>query len=223
MVGRAGSPAEFDPISILTNFMHALARCLLLPLALAVTAPHAAAQARKGRAMELGEMLGQSCMSCHGTRGTSTEQAVPTIGGQTEQYLNASLKAYRDARRPSTIMERIAQGYSTKELEALATYFAAQSFGRPAQPTDAEKVVRGEAVHERKCNRCHLHGGRDTNEAESPLLAGQKLDYLRRNMEEILAGKRSIEIKMDAALREITREEIDATLHYYASQHGDLN
>lgn len=203
--------------------MHALARCLLLlPLSLSLAAP-AAAQARKGRAMDLGEMLAQSCMACHGTRGTSTEQAVPTIGGQTEQYLSTSLKAYREARRPSTIMERIAQGYTTKELDAMAAYFAAQTFGRPEQPTDPEKVVRGEAVHLRKCNRCHLHGGRDTNEAESPLLAGQKLDYLKRNMAEILAGKRSIEIKMDAALREITREEIDATLHYYAAQHEGAN
>lgn len=183
----------------------------------------AAGQSRRARALELGEMLAQSCMACHGTRGTSTQQAVPTIGGQPEIYLATSMKAYRDGSRPSTIMERIAKAYSTKELEALAVYFASQPFGRPEQVTDPDKVTRGEAVHMRKCNKCHLHSGRDTNDAESPLLAGQKLEYLRRNMDEILAGRRAIEIKMDAALREITREEIDATLHFYASQHGDLN
>jgi len=198
-------------------------RCLAAGvLAIALAAP-AAAQSRRAKALELGEMLAQSCMACHGTRGTSTQQAVPTIGGQTEAYLNTSMKAYRDGSRPSTIMERIAKAYSSKELGALAIYFSSQPFGRPEQVTDAEKATLGEAVHMRKCNRCHLHSGRDTNEAESPLLAGQKLEYLRRNMDEILAGRRAIEIKMDAALREITREEIDATLHFYASQHGALN
>lgn len=196
----------------------ALLACLILGLA----AAPAAAQSRKARALELGEMLAQSCMVCHGTRGTSFQQAVPTIGGQTAEYLSASMKAYRSGSRPSTIMERIAQAYSSKEIDALSAYFAAQPFGRPKQATDAEKAVRGEIIHGRKCNRCHLHAGRDTNEAESPLLAGQKLEYLRRNMEEILTGQRTIEIKMDAALRELTREEIDATLHFYAAQHGDL-
>lgn len=191
----------------------------LLALGLAVPA---AAQSRKARDRELGEMLAQSCIACHGTRGTSTQQAVPTIGGQTEAYLNATMKAYRAGSRPSTIMERIARAYSSKELDAIAAYFSAQPFGRPRQATDPEKATRGEAVHMRKCNRCHLHNGRDSNEAESPLLAGQKLDYLRRNMEEVLSGQRSVEIKMDAALRELTREDIDATLHFYASQHGDL-
>lgn len=191
-------------------------------LAVVLSAP-AAAQSRRERALETGEILAQSCMACHGTRGTSTQQAIPTIGGQTETYLGASMKAYRDGSRPSTIMERIAKAYSTKELKAMAAYFASQPFGRPEQATDPDKVARGEAIHMRKCNRCHLHRGRDTNEAESPLLAGQKLEYLRRNMDEILAGRRAIEIKMDAALREITREEIDATLHFYAAQHGDLN
>ena len=191
-------------------------------LALMAAGP-ADAQSRKGRSLEVGEMLAQSCMTCHGTRGTSSEQEVPTIGGQSEQYLTATMKAYRDGRRPSTIMDRIAKAYSTKEIDALAVYFAAQPFGRPQQAVDPEKVARGQIVHGRKCNRCHLHGGRDANEAESPLLAGQKLDYLRRNMDEIMAGKRSIEIKMDAALREITREEIEATLHFYAAQHGELN
>ena len=195
---------------------------LLAALTLALAATPAAAQTRKARAMELGEMLAQPCMACHGTRGTSTEQVVPTIGGQSETYLNANLKAYREGRRPSIIMERIARAYSTKELEALSLYFSLQPFGRPQQVTDPEKVARGQAIHMRKCNKCHLHSGHDTNEAESPLLAGQKLDYMRRNMDEIVAGKRSIDIKMDAALREITREEVDATLHFYASQHGDL-
>lgn len=195
--------------------------CLLLALAAAVPA-WAQKSDKKARAVELGEMLAQSCMACHGTRGASSQQAIPTLGGQIDAYLVTSMKAYREGTRPSTVMERIAKAYSSREIEALAAYFSIQPFVRPPQDTDPDKVARGQAIHMRKCNRCHLHNGRDTSEADSPLLAGQKLEYLQRNMAEILSGKRTIEIKMNSALLEITRDEIDATLHFYAAQHGDL-
>lgn len=177
---------------------------------------------RKARDIERGAMLGQSCMACHGTRGASTEPAVPTIGGQLDAYLALSLKSFRDGSRPSTVMERIAKGYSSKEIEALAAYFSVQPFVRPLQQTDPDKVARGQAIHRRRCNRCHLHDGRDTTEVDSPLLAGQKLEYLQRSMEDILADRRAIETKMRSTLMELSREEIDATLHFYASQHGEL-
>jgi len=196
--------------------------CITLTLTVAATA-WAQRSDKKARSIELGEALGQSCMACHGTRGASTEQAIPIIGGQNDVFISLSMKAYRDGTRPSTIMERIAKGYSTKEIEALAAYFSTQPFLRPLQETDPEKVTRGQSVHARKCKKCHLHNGRDAIDTDSPLLAGQKLQYLRRNMEEILTGKRSVEIKMDAALREITREEVEATLHFYAAQHGELH
>lgn len=197
--------------------------CSALVLAAAAAAPAWAQKSdKKARAIELGAMLGQSCMSCHGTRGASTQQAVPIIGGQNDVFLVISMKAYRDGLRPSAVMERIAKGYSTKEIEALAAYFSAQPFLRHMQDTNPEKVTRGQSIHGLKCKKCHLHDGRDTSETDSPLLAGQKLEYLQRNMAEVLSGKRAIEIKMDAALRELNRDEIDATLHFYASQQGEL-
>jgi sulfide dehydrogenase cytochrome subunit len=194
-----------------------------IALTLAATAPAWAQKSdKKTRAIELGEMLGQSCMACHGTRGASTQQAVPIIGGQNDVFLGISMKAYRDGTRPSAVMGRIAKAYSTKEIDALAAYFSTQPFLRPKQETDPEKVTRGQAIHGRKCKKCHLHDGRDTGDTESPLLAGQKLEYLQRNMAEILDGRRVVEIKMDAALKELTRDEIEATLHFYAAQQGEL-
>lgn len=192
--------------------------CFLLSLA--VGTAHAQ---KKARAAELGEALGQTCMGCHGPSGGSFEQPIPTIGGQTERYLVDTMKAYREGRRPSGVMNRIALAYSNREIDALAYYFSKQPFIRPPQPTNPDKVVLGQSIHSRKCSKCHLHNGRDTSVDDSPLLAGQKLGYLQRNMAEILADKRSIEIKMNAALQELTREEIDATLHFYASQQGEVD
>lgn len=161
-------------------------------------------------------------MACHGTRGASTQQAIPTIGGQIESYVVLSLKAFRDGSRPSTIMGRIAKAYSSREIDALAAYFAQQPFVRPLQPTDPEKVTRGELVHRRYCARCHLQDAWDANEAEdNPRLAGQKLEYLQRNMTDIIAGRRTVAIDMSAVLLRASPADIDAVLHFYAAQHGD--
>ncbi len=193
-------------------------------LALLLTTPAWAQKAeRRTKIVDQGEMLAQSCMACHGSRGASSQQAIPSIGGQIESYLTLSMKAYRDGVRPSTVMERIAKAYSTKEIEAMSVYFSIQPFGRPLQETNPDKVALGQAVHKRKCSRCHLHDGWDTSEEDSPLLAGQKLAFLRRNMDDILAGKRIVGINMKAALMESSAAEIDAVLHFYASQHGDLH
>lgn len=178
---------------------------------------------KKTRSLELGEALAQTCMACHGSLGGSLEQAIPTIGGQIETYLVETMKAYREGTRPSGVMNRIAIAYSNREIEAIAYYFSRLPFVRPPQPTNPDKVVLGQTIHSRKCSKCHLHNGRDTSVDGSPLLAGQKLGYLQRNMAEILAEKRVIEIKMNASLQELTREEIDATLHFYAAQHGEVD
>lgn len=36
------------------------------------------------------------------------------------------MRDFRDGRRPSTIMQQIAKGYTETEIEAAAAYFAAQ-------------------------------------------------------------------------------------------------
>jgi sulfide dehydrogenase cytochrome subunit len=183
---------------------------------------HADDGTRKARLAAQGEALAQPCMSCHGTRGASTQQAIPTIGGQIESYLVSSMNAFRDESRPSTIMARIAKAYSNREVGALAAYFSRQPFARPAQPADPEKVARGEAIHRRYCARCHLHDAWDSSEAEdNPRLAGQKLEYLRRNMEDIVTGKRTVDIDMQGVLQRTTPDDIDAVLNFYAAQHGD--
>jgi cytochrome subunit of sulfide dehydrogenase len=70
-------------------------------------------------------VLAGSCASCHGTDGRSPGP-VAAIAGRPEAAMAAQLKAFKADTPPpgTTIMNRIAKGYSDTQLEALAKYFA---------------------------------------------------------------------------------------------------
>jgi len=70
-----------------------------------------------------GAMLSNSCAACHGTDGNSPG-AIPSIKGKSAAFISSSLKAFRDDKRPSTVMGRHAKGYSDKEIQLIADHFA---------------------------------------------------------------------------------------------------
>ena len=66
-----------------------------------------------------------TCTNCHGPQGRSAG-AVPSLAGLPQRYLVEQMKAFREGKRPATIMHQIAKGYSEDESAALAEYFARQ-------------------------------------------------------------------------------------------------
>lgn len=77
--------------------------------------------------------LASACAMCHGTNGVSAG-GIPSIAGQSREYLEAQLQDFRAGRRPATIMQQIARGYSDQEIAMLASYFAAQTWGQARIP-----------------------------------------------------------------------------------------
>jgi sulfide dehydrogenase cytochrome subunit len=59
-----------------------------------------------------------SCSGCHGS-------ASP-IAGQDAKSLTQTLIAFRDGTRPSTVMGRIAKGFSPDELGVIAAWWSAR-------------------------------------------------------------------------------------------------
>ena len=59
-----------------------------------------------------------SCSGCHG--------AASPIAGRDAKDMTEALIAYRSGTRPSTVMGRIAKGFSTDELGAIAAWWASQ-------------------------------------------------------------------------------------------------
>lgn len=65
-----------------------------------------------------------SCSGCHASAGSGS--AIPSLAGWTEDGLAAALIAFREGKRPATVMDRIAKGFSDEEIQAIAKWLAAE-------------------------------------------------------------------------------------------------
>jgi cytochrome subunit of sulfide dehydrogenase len=79
------------------------------------------AQDRSGRNLAAG------CAICHGTQGKPAPGAplIP-LAGLPADHIAAQMRSFRDGGRTATVMHQIAKGYSEQEIEAIASWFAAQ-------------------------------------------------------------------------------------------------
>lgn len=166
-------------------------------------------------------MLANTCAGCHGTNGSSVGPASPTIAGISVDYFIETMEAYQTGERPSTIMGRIAKGYSEKEIDLMADYFSKQPFVRLPQDYDAKATKLGKRLHKKYCEKCHEDDGR-SSEDDAGILAGQWQTYLRFNMEDFTSGKRPMEKKMKKRMGQLDKAHgqtgIEALVHFYASQ-----
>ena len=166
-------------------------------------------------------MLANTCAGCHGTNGSSVGPASPTIAGISRDYFIETMEAYKKAERPSTIMSRIAKGYTEKEIELMADFFSKQPFVRYSQKHDKKKAKLGKKLHKKYCEKCHEDAGRSA-EDDAGILAGQWEPYLRYTMEDFTSGKRSMEKKMKKKMDKLDKAHgdkgVDALIHFYASQ-----
>ena len=93
-------------------------------LAVLLTAP---AMAQSGPDALYTRSLAATCANCHGTDGAAASSAsMPRLAGQSASYLTEQLKAFRDGKRPATVMHQLAKGYTDEQITAIAAYFAAQ-------------------------------------------------------------------------------------------------
>ena len=71
------------------------------------------------------ELLADGCMTCHGLHGQSSGK-IPSLNHADSAALATAMRAFRSGQRPSTIMGRIAAGYSDAQIDELAAYFSAK-------------------------------------------------------------------------------------------------
>ena len=66
-----------------------------------------------------------ACSGCHATN-AAAETPVPKITGRSADETVKLMAEFRSGEKPSTVMGRIAKGFTDDEIQALATWFAAQ-------------------------------------------------------------------------------------------------
>jgi sulfide dehydrogenase cytochrome subunit len=71
--------------------------------------------------------LAWNCAACHGTEGrAATGSAVPGLAGRPAGEIVEAMTQFKDGKRPATLMNQIAKGYSDAEIAAMAAYFSKQ-------------------------------------------------------------------------------------------------
>lgn len=177
-----------------------------------------------------GDAALQDCMQCHGENGVSAHDDVPTIAGASAYYLEESMLAYKDDARacPPTAyrsgdlsrakrsMCEIAKSFSADQIRSQARFFASKPFVAAKQKFDAQLAATGSRLHLQQCERCHSDGGRAADD-DAGILAGQWIGAQRFAIQDMLDGTRPTSKKMLEKLQALSKSEIDALLHFYAS------
>ena len=95
-------------------------------IALVLAAAMAAAPTTVAAQDTAARNLASSCAICHGTDGRAvTKDAIP-LAGVPKDHIATQMRAFRDGKRPATVMHQIAKGYSDEQIDQLASWFAAQ-------------------------------------------------------------------------------------------------
>jgi cytochrome c553 len=101
--------------------------------------------------------LTESCAECHGDRGISTAQDVPTIGGISATFHGDALKAYRAKTAPYPKLNykrgdisrqgdmcSVTKDLNDAQVADLADYYAKLQYAAQKQPFDAGKAAARE-------------------------------------------------------------------------------
>lgn len=152
------------------------------------------------------------CANCHHKTGNSEKPKIPSIAGQSADYLFESLKAYREnGSRNNSDMLNAVKDLGDAALRNLALYNA-QLTPKGSTPRELESPEQ----LAKKCDRCHGDEGKEPN-PEKPRIAGQRQSYLVSTMLAYQNGDRTHSM-MQKMSKELWLIEIEAIATYYASK-----
>jgi len=171
------------------------------------------------------QLAADMCSTCHRPADKPGEPLVPNLAGQHQAYLVWQMRAYRLAFRDDPQahdkMWTPASGLEDAVVNALAAYYAAQP-PHPGTPGDAALLARGKSLYETglpsrnvaDCSACH--GAHAEGEGIFPRLAGQRADYLVREISLIQLHLRNVGI-MHSTVEGLSQDDIKALAAYLQS------
>jgi len=177
------------------------------------------------------ESLAKDCDDCHGQDGVSEWSDVPTIAGISAYAHADALFIFLDRLRPcvsseyrrgdtsreETDMCEVVDELTEDEIEEIAEYYAGKPFVPAKQEFDATKAAAGKKIHDKECEKCHTDGGTNPEE-DASIVAGQWTEYLQQSFDAYMSGDRDQPKKMKEKMDPLSEQDIEALLHYYASQ-----
>jgi cytochrome c553 len=157
------------------------------------------------------------CLGCHGEKGQSQTENIPSLGAQQPAYALIQLFMFREKLRIFEAMNDMTKPFSDDDLRTFSDYLA--TLPKPAPPADVgdpARLQRAQAlVQQHRCNTCHNtdFSGRDN----VPRIADQREDYLAKTMREYKNNSRhGYDGTMAEVLNPVTDEQIGDLAYFIA-------
>lgn len=84
-------------------------------------------QALADQRVSTGQSLAATCANCHGTNGREAlGLGILPLAGRPASWIQAQMDDFKSGRRPATIMQQIARGYSERQIEQIALWLEVQ-------------------------------------------------------------------------------------------------
>jgi len=166
------------------------------------------------------------CMACHGEKGQSVTEKVPSLGGQLAPYVLIQLFMFREKQRHSQIrkddqmieiMYEMTKSFSDDDLRTFSDFISKLPPPKPVEDAaDASRIAAAKAlIQQHRCNFCHdaSLAGRET----VPRIAAQREDFLIKTMHDYKTNYRhGYEATMADVVRPLSDDDIRHLAYYIA-------
>ena len=164
-----------------------------------------------------GKEKAELCVGCHGEKGISLTENIPSLAGQPDLFVQWQLVFFRSGTRKSEQMQPIVEQITNEDIRNLGAYFA--SLAPPKAPADDNPDLskKGEqAAAGRRCAACHTDTYAGTKAVAR--VAAQREEYLLKALHDYKSGARSGGgmAAMAEVVYPMSEEEIAALAHYLA-------
>lgn len=169
------------------------------------------------------------CQGCHGPDGNSLGPDWPNLASQNATYIQKQVTDFQGGKRQDPTMSTMVGGLSKEDIADIAAYFSGQHL-KPAaaegtpESSDAalgKKIYKGGNTYNEvpACAGCHGPNGVGNGPAVFPRIAGQKITYLVKALNDFRSGVRSNdpnEIMRNIASK-LSDKEIKAVADYVST------
>lgn len=159
-----------------------------------------------------GEQKAETCASCHGPKGHSSNAQWPNLAAQQSTYLTNQLKAFKAGDRINIMMQSMTANLSNEDIANLAAYFSSQ---KPAKAGGDPALAKSGESKAGMCLGCH--GSTAQGNGQFPRLAGQHPEYLEQQLKAFKTGSRK-----SGPMQAITANLPEADFKTLAAYFGSL-